>query len=137
MNKIKFYIYSLASSYSTFLLNIQETKAQIGLDPSLKPNSLPGGQVNTQTPTDVTPEALVISSVGNIINLLMLLSGSLAVFFIVYSGFQYVASRGEDSEISKAKNTLTWVIYGLIIMFFAMAIVRFILSITLSLEEVN
>lgn len=104
----------------------------IGLDTDLRPTTLP-----SQTLTSTKPQDAIIQTVGNIIDFIILISGSLSVFFIVYAGLQYVLARGQDDGISQAKNNITWVVIGLITMFFSMVIVRFVISVTLGLEEVN
>ncbi len=132
MNKLKFFLYTLATTASLGIFN--KTYAQIGLDPDLKPDTLPttGAFQNGQT-----AESFVIRVVGNIIDFIMAISGGLAVFFIVYAGFQYVSARGQDDQLSTAKNNLQWIIGGLILMFFSMVLVRFVVTVILGLEEVN
>lgn len=112
--------------------NNKTTGLGIGLDTDLRPTTLP-----SQTLTSTKPQDAIIQTVGNIIDFIILISGSLSVFFIVYAGLQYVLARGQDDGISQAKNNITWVVIGLITMFFSMVIVRFVISVTLGLEEVN
>lgn len=112
--------------------NKKTTGLGIGLDTDLRPTTLP-----SQTLTSTKPQDAIIQTVGNIIDFIILISGSLSVFFIVYAGLQYVLARGQDDGISQAKNNITWVVIGLITMFFSMVIVRFVISVTLGLEEVN
>lgn len=132
MKKIKYLLYSLAFTISVNLT--QPAFAQIGLDPDLRPSSLPSTGSFEQ---GQTAQSYVIRVIGNLIDFIMAISGGLAVFFIVYAGFQYVLARGQDDKIATAKTNLQWIIGGLILMFFAMVIVRFVVTVTLGLEEVN
>jgi hypothetical protein len=132
MKNIQYTLYSIA--FTTSLAMAKTANAQQGLDESLKPNILPstGGLAEGQT-----VQSYVIRIIGNIIDFIIAISGGLAVFFIVYAGLQYVLARGQDDKISTAKSNLQWVIGGLILMFFAMVIVRFLITVILGLEEVN
>lgn len=132
MHKIKYFIYSLA-----FTLSISLSKnsfAQIGLDDSLRPSTLP---TTPNMEANQNAQSFIIRIIGNIIDFIMAISGGLAVFFIVYAGLQYVMARGQDDQISTAKNNLQWIIGGLILMFFSMVLVRFVVTVMLGLEEVN
>jgi type IV secretory pathway VirB2 component (pilin) len=134
MNKlknIKYHIYSFL--FFLIIAQKQTSFAQV-LDEDLRPSTLPNAG---NLPEGTSAQDFIIRTVGNIIEFIMLISGTLAVFFIVYAGLQYVLARGQDDKISEAKNNLQWIIGGLILMFFAMAIVRFVVTATLGLEEVN
>lgn len=138
MKKLKQTLYLFASIFVLALHNpamaISSNNDLRGLDEDLRPSTLPNAG---NLPEDASAQDFIIRTVGNIIEFIMLISGTLAVFFIVYAGLQYVLARGQDDKISQAKNNLQWIIGGLILMFFAMAIVRFIVTATLGLEEVN
>lgn len=132
MKKIKYQIYKLA--FTTSLLISQSANAQIELNNDLKPDIIPStGSISENQ----TVQSYLIRIIGNIIDFIIAISGGLAVFFIVYAGLQYVLARGQDDKISTAKTNLQWIIGGLILMFFAMAIVRFLVTVILGLEEVN
>ena len=45
-------------------------------------------------------------------NIVMPLGMSIAVIFIIYSGFLYVKAQGKPGEIEKAHNALTWTLVG-------------------------
>lgn len=52
------------------------------------------------------------------------IGGLLALLMIILSGFRYMVSRGDEKTVSKAKNTLTWSVLGLVIMIFAYVIIK-------------
>jgi len=62
-----------------------------------------------------------------VINTLSIVIGIAAVIMIMVSGFKYVTSGGDSSKVQSAKNSLTYAIIGLVIAFFAQAIVKFVL----------
>lgn len=134
MNKLKNIKYHIYSFLFFLIVNQNQTSFAQVLDEDLRPSTLPNAG---NLPEGTSAQDFIIRTVGNIIEFIMLISGTLAVFFIVYAGLQYVLARGQDDKISEAKNNLQWIIGGLILMFFAMAIVRFVVTATLGLEEVN
>jgi uncharacterized membrane protein len=72
------------------------------------------------------------TSVNNIIaaivNILSLIVGVVAVIMIIVGGFTYVTSGGDSSKIGTAKNTIIYAVVGLVVVFFAQAIVQFVLK---------
>ncbi len=66
--------------------------------------------------------------ITNIVNVLSLIVGIVAVVMIVVGGFRYITSGGDSGNVSGAKNTILYAIVGLIIVALAQFIVRFVLS---------
>ncbi len=64
--------------------------------------------------------------IGIIVNTLLYVVGLLAVVMIIFSGIQYVSSTGDSGRVSKAKNTLTYSIVGLIVAVIAFALVNWV-----------
>ena len=54
--------------------------------------------------------------------------GILAVIMLIWGGIRYVVSGGDSKKVTDAKNTILYAIIGLVISFFAFAIVNFILN---------
>ena len=131
ISKIQTFYYSIATTILLKFFTIQSHAQGTPLDSDLRPSTLPTQSISTN------PQEAIYQTVGNLINFIILISGSLSVFFIIYAGFQYVSSLGQDDGIGRAKNNIKWIIIGLITMFFSMVIVRFIISAILALEEVN
>lgn len=63
-----------------------------------------------------------------ITNTILYIVGAVAVLMLVWGGFRYVISGGDSKKITDAKNTILYAILGLIIAFFAYAIVNFVLN---------
>jgi hypothetical protein len=126
---IKYQIYQILFLIS-LLLSTKTALAQTGLPEDLRPRYIPNVR-------GVTAEEKIFSFTGNTIITIMQISGGIAVILIIYNGFQYAISRGEDSEIEKAKTNLLWIIGGLILMMTAYVIIRFVVQITLVAEEAN
>lgn len=68
----------------------------------------------------------VVIVAANVIRILLQFGGALAVIFIIYGGILYVISTCDPGRISKAKETISQAVIGLIISIAAYGIVTFI-----------
>lgn len=84
---------------------------------------LPTGVQNI--PTRGTLEGSAVT----IINFALGFVGLVAVGFLIYGGFLYIASRGEPQETTKAKNVLIYAIAGLIVVILSFLIVQAVVNI--------
>jgi hypothetical protein len=74
----------------------------------------------------ITAVSNVIVLISNVIQILLLLAGSLGVIFLIVGGIFYVISAGDPARLKRAKEIITNVIVGLVIIFLAYAVVNFI-----------
>lgn len=65
---------------------------------------------------------------GTIINSVMGIIGSLALVMFIYGGVSWMLSAGNQEQVTKGKNILIWAAAGLVIIFTAYALVRFVLT---------
>lgn len=65
---------------------------------------------------------------NDIVNILSVIVGVVAVIMIIVGGFRYITSGGSSEKVTAAKNTILYGIIGLIIVALAQVIVRFILG---------
>ncbi|MYB40345.1 hypothetical protein F4X86_03735 [Candidatus Saccharibacteria bacterium] len=70
----------------------------------------------------------VVSTIKNIINLFSIAAGTATVIMIIYAGFRYVVSGGDEKGVKGAKNTVIYAVVGIILVALAQAIVVFILN---------
>ena len=70
--------------------------------------------------------------IRNVINILSVIVGVVAVIMIIFGGLKYITSGGDSSNVSSAKNTIIYAIIGLIIVALAQFIVRFVLDKTIT-----
>ena len=75
-----------------------------------------------------SPDTDISVFVGNIIRALLGLLGILILIFILYGGYLWLASGGNEQMVKKAKDILTSAFIGLIIVLAAMAITTFIMQ---------
>ncbi|MFA5130828.1 MAG: pilin [Patescibacteria group bacterium] len=66
--------------------------------------------------------------IGRIIQIALSFLGVIALILIMYAGFLWMTSAGDEDKISRAKSTLQSAVIGLIIILSAWAITTFILS---------
>ncbi len=66
--------------------------------------------------------------VATVVNILSVIVGVVAVIMIIVGGIKFVVSQGEANNVSSARNTILYAIVGLVIVFLAQIIVRFVLN---------
>lgn len=71
-----------------------------------------------------TPQALI----GQIINSLFGIIGSLALVMFVYGGFLWMTSSGSAEQVKKGKDIFIWAVVGLVVVFSAYSLVRFVIQ---------
>lgn len=68
---------------------------------------------------------------GRVISAALSIVGTLALMMFVYGGVLWMTSRGDSKQITKGKDTITWAILGLVIIFASYTLVNaLILGIT-------
>lgn len=88
-----------------------------------------GADLKTSGGSCGTADTNTFSSVlTNIINLLSLIIGVVAVIMVIWGGFNYITSGGDSGKVGTAKSTIMYAIIGLIIVAFAQLIVKFVLN---------
>jgi len=117
-----------------FFILPSQTHAGVTLPDSLRPSTLPTKKILTLT-QDVKIESQVQSIVGDILTSAMYLTGGVAVVMIIVAGIRYAISGGDDTQTGEAKNTIKWVIFGLLILFTSLSIIRFVVQITVGVSE--
>ena len=66
--------------------------------------------------------------IGNIIQASMGIVGSLALVMFIYGGFTWMMAAGNSEKVTKGKNVMIWAAAGLIVIFSAYALIRFIFT---------
>jgi 3-phosphoglycerate kinase len=82
-------------------------------------------------------EKLPIEVLINLIALSLIISGLIAIFFVIVAGYQLMTSAGNREKVQKAMETLTYAIVGLVITllsFFIIQLVSILLGAQFSLS---
>jgi hypothetical protein len=66
----------------------------------------------------------------SIVKWLLSLVGTIAVISLIYGGFLYVTSQGEENQTEKAKNIILYSVIGIIIIGISAIVVNVVISIT-------
>lgn len=70
----------------------------------------------------------VESVIKDVVNILSMVVGVVAVIMIIIGGLKYMSAGGDSAGVSSAKQTILGAIIGLVIVALAQVIVRFVLN---------
>lgn len=65
---------------------------------------------------------------GKIISSVLGIIGSLALVMFIYGGVTWMLSAGNQEQVTKGKNILIWATIGIVLIFTAYALVKFVLT---------
>jgi len=66
------------------------------------------------------------SSLTDILNVVYLVTGIIAVIVIIIAGIQYAVSSGDAAKVTKAKNAIIYAVVGIVVVIMAYAITSFV-----------
>ena len=78
--------------------------------------------------TGATAAERIDEIVTQVINILSLAVGVVAVVMIIVGGLRYITSGGDSGNVTGAKNTILYAVVGLIVVALAQVIVRFVVN---------
>ena len=64
--------------------------------------------------------------IGRLINRLLGIVGGIALLFFVYGGILWMTAAGNQERITKGKGAVVWAALGLVAIFSAYAIIKFV-----------
>jgi len=67
--------------------------------------------------------------IANILNILLLIVGSLAVLFLIIGGLRYLTAAGNEENSEAAKKTMTHAVVGLAIVILSFAVIYIVTSV--------
>lgn len=112
----------MLGSYLPVLYLAKACKVSNGLLPSLYDG--------INCPDGATPELTsmhdVIVFIGNIVRILIAVSGSLAVILILLASLYYITSTGDPGRVTKAKEILKNTAIGLVLIIMSYAVVTYV-----------
>ncbi len=89
------------------------------------------GDINPESKDCVNNEAAgekIEAKLRDILILLSVAAAVAAVVMLIYAGFRYIVSGGDEKGVKAAKNTLIYAVIGIIIVMLSQAIVQFVLN---------
>lgn len=78
--------------------------------------------LNNPLSTD-SPQVLI----GNVINAIMGIVGSIALLMFIFGGLTWMTSGGSSEKVKKGKDIIVWSAIGLVVIFSSYALVRFLI----------
>jgi hypothetical protein len=72
--------------------------------------------------------ASLVTIANNALNLVLLFAGIIAVFYVMYSGFQYLTAGGDGEKVKKARAGIVNAVIGIIVIVSAFLIIRVAVS---------
>ncbi len=66
--------------------------------------------------------------IGQLIKAIIGIVGSLALVMFIYGGFTWMTAAGNAEAVTKGKNILIWATIGLVVIFTAYALVKFVFT---------
>ena len=86
-----------------------------------------GGLTSPTRPTGV-PGGTLLDTITFVINIVLYLVGAIALLMLVYGGFMYIISGGNEDTIEKAKKILTYAIVGVVVVIISYVVVNFLVA---------
>lgn len=88
---------------------------------------------NGQTSCDLNTQKQKAASdlettIANVLNVLSLLVGALAVIMVIVGGLRYVTSGGKQESVSAAKNTILYAAIGVVVAAVSQILIHFVLK---------
>jgi hypothetical protein len=133
MNKIKMLISTLVIALAAFMAPLAiSTVAFAAYTPPSDTacggatGSAPGGTASC----DSASGQGLTDVISAVINWFSWIVGAVSVIMIIYGGFRYITSGGDQNGVTAAKNTLLYAVIGLIVVALSQIIVKFVLNAT-------
>ena len=114
-----FVIFFVATIFSNLFLVANETSAAGTEDQG----STPAGTVPLNNPLGTSDFNVLV---GRIIFAILGVVGSLALVMFIYGGLVWMLAAGNAEAVTKGKNILIWATVGLVIIFTAYALIKFV-----------
>ncbi len=80
------------------------------------------------TITDCSGSDCLVKIIGNVVRLMIQLSGVLLLCYLLYAGFLYITANGESKNIDKAQSMIKNAVAGLLLIVVSFAIASFVLD---------
>jgi hypothetical protein len=119
-----------ATAFATFGTTVAVKAADdLSISPPANRNLNPTGNADGNS---------IISTLGNrVIDIVFLISGILAVVYLLWSGIQYITAGGNADKVKAARQGIVNAVIGIVIIFAAFMIVRFAVGVGRTVENAD
>lgn len=125
---MKYLILTAVLLTSLFAFAPAEARTNFMVDRILDRLDVIGEEVYNQNPYD-NSRAQLYSQVGNVIRIILSFVGLIAIILVIYGGFLWMTSAGNDDQINTARKTIIAAMIGLIIIISSWAITTLVINI--------
>jgi type III secretory pathway component EscU len=115
---------STIAAGTALLMNVGTVFAGNGTTNFELPNNITNRNLNTTETLNNSINAIA----SRVLQIVLLVAGVVAVFYLIYSGFLYLTAGGDAAKAKTARAGIINAIIGIIIILIAFAIVRFAVS---------
>ena len=70
----------------------------------------------------------ITTIINNVWGYLFPIAGLLALIFIIIGGYMWIVSGGDPGRVKQAQGTLTWAIFGLVIVLVIFGLLRIVIN---------
>src|SRR5680860_633422 len=110
---------------SLFLAGPVMVSAYLDGEQTMPPNTSATPKLTNPLGDDIkTPQALI----GQIINSVLGIVGSLALLMFVFGGITWMTSSGNQEKVKKGRDIIVWAAIGLVIVFSAYGLTRVLIE---------
>ena len=82
------------------------------------------------TPSNLNPSIVDVGSFLSILlNIALYIAAFMAFYWLVWAAFEYILAQGRKEQLNKAKERIRWALIGLVVVFAAYFIARYITEI--------
>lgn len=85
--------------------------------------SVPGCEINF---TDVPTLGCLGAVILRVLNAVFFFLGAIVVIYLIFGALKFVVSGGDPKAVTSAKNTMTYAIFGLVIILLSFLVLNFI-----------
>ncbi|HPL92873.1 MAG TPA: TrbC/VirB2 family protein [bacterium] len=82
----------------------------------------------TELYSPVSKEMDVPTMIGRVLSVVIGVIGAIALAVFIYGGFLWMTSAGNGKKVEEGKSAMVWAVLGLVIIFSARAILKFVLD---------
>ncbi len=78
---------------------------------------------NVDVPDTELPQLIL-----QVVNWFLMIVGVLALVFLIYGGFLYITSHGDENQVEQAKKVILFAVIGIVVIGIAASIVNFVID---------
>lgn len=118
-------------AFLTIVLIVPGLVFATSTEPTIKPSASPLERLNKAAEsygpyTKAADETTLATTLGIIISIALSILGVIFIFIVIMSGYQWMTAQGNEQSVTKAKDSMTRAVIGLIVVISSYAIWTFI-----------